>query len=151
MTIPRLALIALTALLAVACSREQPSAMPAAQAPPPPPAQAPPPPLPPPAVATAGPAIAVDAAPPPLDEQLAEFEKTGFPACDDYFEKARQCINTRLSPDDRLVAGKELKDSARIMLGNVKLDQQPERIEKTCKRLRAATLRKLSGKGCTAI
>ncbi|MBN8480677.1 MAG: hypothetical protein J0L88_03695 [Xanthomonadales bacterium] len=142
---------ALAAVLAVAaCSREQPSALPA-----PPPATAPaaaP-------VASASPAP-VEAAPPPLSERIvasetdapvAPFASTSFAVCDEYFEKARQCINTRMNPDDRKVIGTELRNSVRLVTASVQGGSEHARIEQNCKRLRAVSARQLSKFGCTDI
>ncbi|WP_440222640.1 hypothetical protein ACQQ2N_16380 [Dokdonella sp. MW10] len=146
-------LISLLALGAAACSREQPPALPGqAQQPattPAPAAAPPPPPLPAP-VAEPAPQVA-EAPPPPLDEQLAAFEPTGYPVCDEFFENARQCINTRISPDERSVQGPELRKSVQLVSDSIKRDSKPERIEQTCKRLRVLAQRKLADKGCAAI
>lgn len=144
-------LISLFALGAAACSREQPPALPGqAQQPATTPAPATPPPPPPAAPVAEAPAQVAEA-PPPLDEQLAAFQPTGYPACDEFFENARQCINTRISPDERSVQGPELRKSVQLVSDSIKRETKPERIEQTCKRLRALAQRKLADKGCAAI
>ncbi len=136
-------------LIGAACSREQPSAMPAtAPSNTPPPVAAEPAPAPAP-VADAQFPVTQPIAPPPLDEQLAPFAATGYTACDEFFEKARQCINTRLSPDERKVHGTELRNSVRLVGASVQGNAKPERIEQTCKRLRALSMRKLAKNGCS--
>ncbi len=141
----------LSVFIGVACSREQPSAMPANTASRPataPAAEAPAPE--PDATPVAGQfPVTQPIPPPPLDEQLAPFAATGYPVCDDFFEKARQCINTRLSPDERKVHGTELRNSVRLVGASTQGDVRPERIEQTCKRLRALSVRKLSKNGCS--
>ena len=136
-------------LIGAACSREQPSAMPAtAPANTPAAVSAEPTPAPAP-VADAQFPVTQPIAPPPLDEQLAPFAATGYTVCDEFFEKARQCINTRLSPDERKVQGTELRNSVRLVGASAQGNAKPERIEQTCKRLRALSMRKLSKSGCT--
>ncbi len=148
MAFRHIVLISLLVAGTAACSREQPSALPEqAQKPATPvPAAAPPPPP----VPVAETPQVVEA-PPPLDEQLAAFEPTGYTACDEFFENARQCINTRISPDERSVQGPELRKSVQLVTDSIKRDTKPERIEQTCKRLRALAQRKLADKGCAAI
>ena len=140
----------LTVVIAAACSREQPSAMPAtAPAQAPPPAAATPTAIPPPPVATGQYPVTEPIAPPPLDEQIAPFTAIGYTVCDEFFEKARQCINTRLSPDERAVQGTELRNSVRLVGASAQGGMKSERIEQTCKRLRALSMRKLAKHGCT--
>ncbi|MBX3693474.1 hypothetical protein [Dokdonella sp.] len=129
-----------------ACNREQPSGLPASAPTPESPAAAsetrpPPPPV-------AAVKEAAPESPPPLDEQLAAFEATGYPVCDDYMEKARQCINTRMGPDDRLVHGRQLKDSVRIINANIKAGSE-NRIEQSCKRMRMLGITTFAKYGCT--
>ncbi|MEO8011151.1 MAG: hypothetical protein ABI650_05860, partial [Dokdonella sp.] len=83
--------------------------------------------------------------------RVAELPEVGVDACDDYFAQMRQCVNSNLSPDERIAAAKELRASSRIMLGNVKLKQSDARIENTCKRMRAAAKRRYASKGCTTL
>ena len=151
MSIQRFAIVLAASLSILACSREQPSAMPAsapasstpaptAVAPPPAPVDAPPPaPL----------ALTERIEPPAFDEQVAPLASTGFAVCDEYFEKARTCINTRLSPDERKVLGTELRNSARLIGASAQGGSNLTRIEQTCKRLRAVGSRALSKHGCT--
>jgi Cu-Zn family superoxide dismutase len=146
-----LAILLATTLALGACSREQPSAMPAtAPTPSPaapvanvPPAETAP-------VAPAAPAATSERIEPPeFDEQVAPLAATGFAVCDEYFERARTCINTRLSPEDRKVRGTELRNSARLIGNSAQGDVNLARIEHTCKRLRAVGTRTLSKHGCT--
>ncbi len=144
---------AFAALLAVAaCSREQPSALPAPPAdasstPAPAPVSAPvaaptpPPPAP----------LSEPIAPPDVDQPVAAFASTSFAVCDDYFEKARQCINTRMNPDDRATIGTELRNSVRLVTASIQGGSNHARIEQTCKRLRAVGALQLSKYGCTDI
>lgn len=138
----------LAAMLVAGCSREQPSALPATSGAAP--AQPSAPAAPAPAIVEDS-VVAVDEAPPPLDDRVAELPKVGVDACDDYFDQMRQCINTNLSPDERIAAAKELRASSRIMLGNVQLKQSDERIQKTCNRMRGAAKRKYASKGCSTL
>lgn len=146
---PMRAIVAISLLLALsACSREQPSGIPEqAATPPPAPTQAPAPaPFEP--VADASPAIPIEAPPPPLDDQIPPYEKTGFPDCDDYVETYRQCLNTRLSGDERKSRAAELKSSVRAILGNIARGVDPARVAKQCKRARGLAAKKLVDLGC---
>lgn len=143
----RIALLVLVAAAIMACSREQPSALPASSGGASTPAAS----APPPAAVVDESVVAVDEAPPPLDDRVAELPEVGVDACDDYFTQMRQCVNSNLSPDEREAAAKELRASSRIMLGNVNLKQSDARIENTCKRMRAAAKRRYASKGCTTL
>ena len=144
---------AFAAVLAVAaCSREQPSALPeppagsassAAPAPAPVPDPVPTPAAPPPP----GEPIA----PPEVDQPVAPFASTSFAVCDEYFEKARQCINTRMNPDDRTTIGTELRNSVRLVTASIQGGSNHARVEQTCKRLRTVGALQLSKFGCTDI
>lgn len=151
MTIQRLAILLATTLAIGACSREQPSAMPATAPAPSPaaPVASMPPPEPAPVEAPAPVAMTERIEPPAFDEQVAPLASTGFAVCDEYFEKARTCINTRLSADERKVLGTELRNSARLIGASAQGDTNLARIEQTCKRLRAIGTRTLSKHGCT--
>lgn len=150
MSIQRLAVVLAASLSMIACSREQPSAMPATATPPATPAPmaaAPPPPSEP---ATDAPApLSERIEPPEFDQQVAPLASTGFAICDDYFEKARTCINTRMSPDERKVQGTELRNSARLIGASAQGGSEFKRIENTCKRLRIVGERMLAKHGCT--
>lgn len=150
MSIQRLAIALAASLALVACSREQPSAMPAAATPPATPAPttaAPPPPSEPATEAPASLSERIEA--PEFDQQVAPLASTGFAVCDDYFEKARTCINTRMSPEERKVQGTELRNSARLIGASAQGGSEFARIENTCKRLRIVGERMLAKHGCT--
>lgn len=145
---------ALAAVLVVAaCSREQPSAMPA-----PPPAGGASAPAATPAAPVAAEPTPATAAPlserivaPEVDQPIAPFASTTFALCDDYFEKARQCVNARMNPDDRKAIGTELRNSVRLVTASVQGGQDHARIEQNCKRLRAVGARQLAKFGCNDI
>ncbi|SFN25637.1 hypothetical protein [Dokdonella immobilis] len=135
-------------LAMAACSKNQPSGIPET-----PPAAAPAPAAPAPApkpeanpVATA--VAPLDSAPPPLDNPIPEFDKTGFPDCDDYVELYRQCLNSRLGSDERRAKASELKASVRAILGNIARGVDPARVAKQCKKSRALAAKKLEALGC---
>lgn len=88
-------------------------------------------------------------APPPLDSPIPEFEKTGFPDCDDYIENYRQCLNTRLGGDERKAKASELKASANAVVGNIARGVDPARVAMHCKKARALAAKKLEALGCT--
>jgi len=144
-------------MIVAACTREQPPALPeraqAPSAPAPAIVPAPPPPLPLVVIAEEPVPDAVpqplDSEPPPLDEQIQAFAQTGFPKCDDFFENARQCINTRLTPDERTVEGRELRNSVRLVSANAQRSTTPARVEQTCLRLQALAARKFKDRGCS--
>ena len=135
-------LIPLVVTLA-ACSKNQPSGIPETPAAPTPAAQ-PAPAKAPVAVATAP----LDTAPPPLDNPIPEFAKTGFPDCDDYVETYRQCLNSRLGSDERQAKASELEASVRAILGNIARGVDPARVAKQCKKSRALAAKKLEPLGC---
>lgn len=152
MRVCRLLLPLLAAVVVAACSREQPSGLPSAGTPAVTPTATPaaPPPPPPATTVSEAPVVAdAGAVPPPLDEQLPPFEATGYTACDDYLEKARQCINTRMGPDDRLAIGGQLKESVRLITASIKDGGNESRIEQSCKRVRALGVKTLAKYGCT--
>jgi Skp family chaperone for outer membrane proteins len=91
----------------------------------------------------------LETAPPPLDNPIPEFDKTGFPDCDDYVETYRQCLNSRLGSDERRAKASELKASVRAILGNIGRGVDPVRVAKQCKKSRALAAKKLEALGCT--
>ena len=99
--------------------------------------------------ATPAPAVAtLETAPPPLDNPIPEFDKTGFPDCDDYVELYRQCLNSRLGSEERRAKASELKASVRAILGNIARGVDPARVAKQCKKSRALAAKKLEALGC---
>lgn len=148
MRVTRILLPLFALVVAAACSREQPSGLPSNPPPAAPVATPAPAPTPPPVAAPTATAD-VGEVPPPLDEQLASFEATGYTACDDYLEKARLCINTRMGPDDRRTIGGQLKESVRLVSASIKSGGNEKRIEQTCKRVRALGVKTLAKYGCT--
>jgi len=130
-----------------ACSKNQPSGIPETPAAP---TAAPAAPAPAPEAKPAATAVAtLETAPPPLDNPIPEFEKTGFPDCDDYVESYRQCLNSRLGSDERRAKASELKASVRAILGNIARGVDPVRVAKQCKKSRALAAKKLEALGCT--
>lgn len=137
-------------LAVAACSKNQPSGVPDVASSPPPAATAAPnePQVPPPAAAAADPAVPIAAVPPPLDDQIPPYEKTGFPDCDEYVESYRQCLNTRLGDDERKAKAGELGESVRAILGNIGRGVDPGRVAKQCQKSRRLAAQKLAALGC---
>ena len=130
-----------------ACSKNQPSGIPDT---PVAPAAAPTAPAPAPQAQQVATAVApLETAPPPLDNPIPEFDKTGFPDCDDYVETYRQCLNSRLGSDERRAKASELEASVRAILGNIARGVDPARVAKRCKKSRALAAKKLEPLGCT--
>ncbi len=146
----RLILVIPFVLALAACSKNQPSGVPDTASSPPPAAAPAPNPAPAPAATTpADPVAPIAAAPPPLDNQIPPFEKTGFPDCDEYVETYRQCLNSRLGDDARKVKASELEASVRSILGNIARGVDPGRVAKQCQKSRKLAARKLSELGCS--
>jgi hypothetical protein len=130
-----------------ACSKNQPSGIPETPAAPTAAPRAPAP-APDTSAATSS-TTPLPSAPPPLDKPIPEFEKTGFPDCDDYVESYRQCLNSRLGSDERRAKAAELKASMRAILGNIARGVDPARVAKQCQKSRALAAKKLEALGCT--
>jgi hypothetical protein len=144
MPLSRFLLVPLLLAALVACNREQPSGIPSAPAQTPTAAPTPAPVAP----ATPDPATPIASAPPPLDSEIPAFEKTGYPACDDYVESYRQCINTRLGGEERQAKAEELNASVRSIQGNISRGVDPGRVAALCGKSRGLAAKKLSQLGC---
>ena len=144
----RLMFALLLMIALAACNKSQPSGVPDAATLPPAAAPAPQQPAlpPPPPVAEA---VVEESAPPPLDSPIPPYEKTGYPACDEYIENYRQCLNTRLGGDERKPKALELHNSVRAILGNISRGTDPARVAALCKKSRGLATAKLSELGCT--
>jgi hypothetical protein len=137
----------------VACDRSQPSGVPetAGGSPAATPAPAP---APSPATAQSEPApepappVSELKAPPPLDNDIPPYAKTGFPDCDNYIEEYRQCLNSRLGADERKAAAHELTASMNAILGNIGRGVDPSRVANRCKKSRRLAAPKLERYGC---
>ncbi|HET9033699.1 MAG TPA: hypothetical protein VFN25_12435 [Dokdonella sp.] len=146
MTLNRLILLSLLSLTLLACNKSQPSGIPETSSTPPTPAAAP---APAPSATPAAEAPAVADTSPPLDEQIPPYEKTGYPDCDDYIENYRQCLNTRLGPDERKFKAQDLHNSVRAILGNIGRGVDGARVAGLCKKARGLAEKKLTDLGCT--
>ena len=144
--------ILVSALCALAaCSKSQPPGVPEQASTPPPPATSQPRPAAPPTGAfepVADLPAPIEAAPPPLDDQIPPYAQTGFPDCDDYIETYRQCLNTRLNGEERKARASELKASVRAIVGNIARGVDPARVAKRCVRARGLAAKKLVDLGC---
>ena len=143
MSFIRNAVIAAAVLAAAACSREQPSGVPdlGSAAAPPAPVAAPP-------VVASDPAAPIADAPPPLATQLEEFNKTGYPVCDNFIEEYRQCLNTHLIAEELQAQGAQWRATANAILGNVARGVTPERIQASCSKARRIALPRMNALGC---
>lgn len=144
-------LVTLSALLALslgACSKEQPSGVPSTSSLPAPTAPAPTPPpeqIPPPTPET----TVRNTPPPPLNDDIAPFAKTGFPDCDDFIEAYRQCLNTNSAGEARTAGKRDLDAAMRSIKGNIARGVDGLRVANHCKRARALSAKKVSDFGCT--
>ena len=143
-------LFVLVALILSACSKEQPSGIPSTSTAP---AQTQPAPVPPPAQAmppASTPEVRVSSEPPPpLNDEIAPFAKTGYPDCDDFMEAYRQCLNRNTAGEARKAAARDLDAAMRSIKGNIAPGVDGLRIANHCKRARALRAKKVSDYGCT--
>ena len=130
-------LFVLVALILSACSKEQPSGIPSTSTAP---AQTQPAPVPPPVSSEP---------PPPLNDEIAPFAKTGYPDCDDFMEAYRQCLNRNTAGEARKAAARDLDAAMRSIKGNIARGVDGLRIANHCKRARALRAKKVSDYGCT--
>lgn len=145
MTLCRLLALTLLSLTLLACNKSQPSGIPDSSSPPPPAAvesSAEPAP-------SASPVVDADTGPAPLDAQIPPYKKTGFPDCDEYIEAYRQCLNTRLGPDERKPKAYELNESVRAILSNIARGVDGARVASLCKRASRLATKKVTDLGCT--
>lgn len=129
---------------AIACNRNQPPGVPDTVGSTPVAAPAPKQPEPQPEQA----AVAELPVPPPLDNDIPPFAKTGFPDCDNYIEEYRQCLNSRLAGDERKTAAHELSASVISITGNISRGVEPSRVSSRCKKARRMAATKLESYGC---
>lgn len=142
MSMNRLILLALLSLCLVACNKSQPSGVPEGSSSPPAAATPEPPAVP------AAQSMVDTEAPAPLDDQIPPYKKTGFPDCDDFIETYRQCLNTRLGPDERKSKALELQDSVRAILSNIARGVDGVRVAGLCKKARRLASMKVTDLGC---
>lgn len=136
-------------LVLAACNREQPPGIPELPAASKPAPTTPPPAAPAPAPKPfIAPSSSLGPAPPPMPGDIEPFPQTGFPACDDYLEAYRRCINRNLSPGARGELEKHLKASMLAIHGSVSRGVDALRIAKQCERARARAIPKVQSLGC---
>ena len=145
MTLCRLFLLTLLPLCLLACNKSQPSGIPNSSSAPPTVAapEAP-------AAPVTETTVEAESAPPPLDQQIPPYKKTGYPDCDEFIESYRQCLNTRLGPDERKPKAHELQESVRAILGNIARGVDGVRVASLCKKARRLATKKLTDLGCPA-
>lgn len=142
-----LLLVILLAATLAACNRDQPSGIPdspsGTSTPVPAPAEQTAPAQPQPAEPQT-----LAEAPPPLDGDIPPLDKTGFPDCDDFLERYRQCLNSRLAGDERREKATNLHSASVVVTSSISRNVAPERVAAQCRKSRSLVAKRLQDLGC---